>query len=73
MKHGGGIIMVWAALLPSLSTIKGTINSKLQQEVLKAPEYPDQLLVKSSYSHLFMRAMTAQVATVVFLKDKRCY
>lgn len=38
--------MVWAALLPSLSIIKGTINSKLQQEVLKAPEYPDQLLVK---------------------------
>lgn len=34
--------MVWAALLPSLSIIKGTINSKLQQEVLKAPEYPDQ-------------------------------
>lgn len=66
MKHGGGIIRVWTALLPSLSIIKGTINSKLQQEVLKAPEYPDQLLVKSSYSHLFMLAMTAQVATVVF-------
>lgn len=73
MKHGGGIVMVWAALLPSLSIIKGTINSKLQQEVLKAPEYPDRLLVKSSYSHLFMLAMTAQVATVVVPKDKRCY